>query len=193
MATKTKITQEPQENQINVLSEEEKTMPKLEKIARESLVEFLNVKPKEVSPSWAIIGVGITDKSIDYNAEKTEEKWIIHKYKNVTVDSYGLTSGVEQTCYKGDEVFEFIDEIRFRLKTGAEAETTLLEIDKYSVDETGDTPKYRARLWTVSIEISSNGGDTAKINYTINYTGDPTFGTVTFAEGVPTFAAETTE
>ena len=52
------------------------------------------------------------------------------------------------------------------------------------------TPKYRARLWTVSIEISSNGGDTAKINYNIDYSGDPTFGTVTFEKGVPTFIAE---
>lgn len=166
-------------------------MANLTKINRDELVEFLNTKPKEQTANWALIGVGITDKSIDYNAEKTEEKWIIHRNKNVTVDSYGLTSGVEQTCYKGDEVFEFIDNIRYKLLTGSDAETTLLEIDKYSADETGSTPKYRARLWTVSIEIGSNGGDSAKINYTINYTGDPTFGTVTFANGKPTFAEET--
>lgn len=167
-------------------------MPNLEKINRDEWVEFLNTKPSETSPNWAIIGVGITDKSTDYNAEKTEEKWIIHRNKNVSVDSYGLTSGVEQTCYKGDEVFEFIDDIRYRLKTGSKAETTLLEVDKYSVTDESTTPKYRARLWTVAIEVSSHGGDTAKINYTINYTGDPTFGTVTFSNGKPSFTEETT-
>ena len=166
-------------------------MSSLRKINRDELVEFLNTKPKEQTANWALIGVGITDKAIDYNAEKTEEKWIIHRNKNVTVDSYGLTSGVEQTCYKGDEVFEFIDNIRYKLLTGSDAETTLLEIDKYSVDETGSTPKYRARLWTVSIEIGSNGGDSAKINYTINYTGDPKFGTVSFTDGKPVFTEET--
>ncbi len=165
-------------------------MPNLEKINREDLVDFLNVKPKESNPSWAIIGVGITDKATDYNTEKTEEKWIINKNKNVTIDSYGLSSGVEQTCYKGDEVFEFIDDIRYRLKTGADAQTTLLEVDKYSVTDEETTPKYRARLWTVAIEITSHGGETAKINYTFNYVGDPTFGTVTFVDGVPTFAEE---
>lgn len=165
----------------------------LEKINRDEWVEFLNTKPSETSPNWALIGVGITDKSTDYNVEKTEEKWIIHRNKNVTIDSYGLTSGVEQTCYKGDEVFEFIDDIRYRLKTGSKAETTLLEVDKYSVTDETTTPKYRARLWNVAIEISSHGGDTAKISYTINYTGDPTFGTVTFSNGKPTFTAETTE
>lgn len=164
----------------------------MEKINRDEWVEFLNTKPTETSPNWAIIGVGITDKTTDYNTEKTEEKWIIHRNKNVTIDSYGLTSGVEQTCYKGDEVFEFIDDIRYRLKTGSKAETTLLEIDKYSVTDEKTTPKYRARLWNVAIEITSHGGETAKINYTINYVGDPTFGTVTFSNGKPTFTEETT-
>ena len=168
-------------------------MSTLEKINRDEWVEFLDTKPGESTPNWAIIGVGITDKSTDYNAEKTEEKWIIHRNKNVSIDSYGLTSGVEQTCYKGDEVFEFIDDIRYRLKTGSKAETQLLEIDKYSVTDEKTTPKYRARLWTVAIEVSSHGGDTAKINYTINYTGDPTFGTATFTNGAPKFEAETTE
>ena len=162
----------------------------LEKINRDEWVEFLNTKPTETSPNWAIIGVGITDKSTDYNVEKSEEKWIINRNKNVTIDSYGLSSGVEQTAYKGDEVFEFIDDIRYRLKTGAQAETTSLEIDKYSVTDESSTPKYRARLWNVAIEVTSHGGDTAKINYTINYTGDPKFGTVTFSDGKPTFTEE---
>ena len=162
----------------------------MNKIDRTEWVDFLNTTPSAEAPTWAIIGVGITDKSTDYNANTTEEKWIIHKNATKTTESYALTSGVEQTAYKGDPVFEFIDEIRYRLKTGSDAETTLLEIDKYSVTEEDATPKYRARLWNVGIEIGSNGGETAKINYTINYNGDPTFGTVTFADGVPTFVEE---
>ncbi len=165
-------------------------MPGLTKINRDEWVDFLNVAATPEKPEWAIIGVGITDKSTDYNAEKTEEKWIINRNKSVTIDSYGPSSGVEQTACKGDKVFEFVDNIRYKMLTGTDAQTTLLEIDKYSVTEEETTPKYRARLWTVSIEISSNGGDTAKINYNIDYSGDPTFGTVTFEKGVPTFIAE---
>ena len=165
-------------------------MPKLTKIDRTEWADFLNTTPTSEQATWAIIGVGITDKATDYNAQVTEEKWIIHKNATKTTDSYALTSGIEQTAYKGDEVFEFIDDIRYRLKTGSDAETTLLEVDKYSVTEEDTTPKYRARVWNVGIEIGSNGGDTAKINYTINYNGDPTFGTVTFENGVPTFTAE---
>lgn len=168
-------------------------MPDLTKIDRTEWVDFLNTTPNESTPNWAMIGVGITDKTTEYNANVTEEKWIIHKNATKTVDSYALTSGVEQTAYKGDQVFEFVDDIRYRLKTGSKAKTTLLEIDKYSVTNEGTTPTYRARLWNVAIEISSNAGDSAKVKYNIHYTGDPTFGTVTFSDGVPSFTAEETD
>ena len=165
-------------------------MATMKKIDRTEWVDFLNTTPSVETPTWAIIGVGITDKSTDYNANTTEEKWIIHKNATKPTESYALTSGVEQTAYKDDPVFEFIDDIRYHLKTGSDAETTLLEIDKYSFTGEETAPVYRARLWKVGIELGSNGGETAKINYTINYNGDPTFGTVTFENGVPTFTPE---
>ena len=165
-------------------------MSDLRKINRDEWQDFLDINPSGETPSWKIIGVGITDKSTDYNAEKTEEKWIIERTKRTTIDSYGPSSGVEQTAYKGDEVFEFIDNIRYRMLTGTEAQTHLLEVDKYSVTNEESTPTYRARMWDVAIEISPNGGETAKIKYNIDYSGDPTFGTVTFNKGVPTFSPE---
>lgn len=167
------------------------TTSTMRKIDRTEWADFLNTTPDEATQTWAIIGVGISDKATEYNAEVSEEKWIIHKNATKTVDSYALSSGIEQTAYKGDPVFDFIDDIRYKLKTGTDAETQLLEVDKYSVTDEGTTPKYRARLWTVAISIESNGGETAKINYSINYKGDPTFGTVTFENGKPTFAEET--
>lgn len=165
-------------------------MLNLRKINRDEWQDFLDINPSGETPSWKIIGVGVTDKSTDYNAEKTEEKWIIERTKRTAIDSYGPSSGVEQTAYKGDEVFEFIDNIRYRMLTGTEAQTHLLEVDKYSVTNEESTPTYRARMWDVAIEISSNGGETAKIKYNIDYSGDPTFGTVTFNKGVPTFSSE---
>lgn len=165
-------------------------MLNLRKINRDEWQDFLDINPSGETPSWKIIGVGVTNKSTDYNAEKTEEKWIIERTKRTAIDSYGPSSGVEQTAYKGDEVFEFIDNIRYRMLTGTEAQTHLLEVDKYSVTNEESTPTYRARMWDIAIEISSNGGETAKIKYNIDYSGDPTFGTVTFNKGVPTFSPE---
>lgn len=159
----------------------------LKKIDRTDWVDFLDTTPKETTPTWALIGVGITDKATDYNATVNEEKWIIHKNSNKSIDAYGLTSGVEQTAYKGDPVFEFVDDIRYRLATGTDAQTHLLEIDKYNYTGSESAPSYRARLWNIAIEISNNGGDTAKINYNIHYIGDPVLGNVTFSNGKPTF------
>ena len=180
----------PNEETNNIKESEENEMPEMRKIDRTEWQDFLDTTPSAQTPTWNLIGVGITDKSTDYNVEKTEEKWIIHKNKNVSIDSYGLSSANEQTAYKNDPVFEFVDNIRYRLLAGTDAEPNLLEIDKYSVTNEDSTPTYRARKWKVAIEITSNGGDTAKINYTYNYVGDPTFGTVTFSNGVPTFTAE---
>lgn len=169
-------------------NEREETI--MRKIDRTEWVDFLNVSSTS-TPDWAIIGVGITDKSTDYNANVTEEKWIIHKNANKTIDNYALQSGVEQTAYKDDPVFEFVDNIRYRLLTGSDAETDLLEIDKYSVTGTEQAPTYRARKWRVAIEISSNAGDSAKVNYNYHYIGDPEFGTVAFdSNGKPTFTQE---
>ncbi len=205
MATRKKIVQETPENQTSEikllnLEREVKTMAdtdikvpdNIEKINRDEWVDFLNTTP-DSEPTWAIVGVGITDKATDYNAEVSEEKWIIERNARKEIDSYALSSSVEQTAYKNDPVFEFIDDIRYKLGTGKKAQTKLLEIDKYKVTNKEVSPKYRARQWNVAIEISSNGGDSAKINYNIHFVGDPELGTVSFAEGKPTFTEGATE
>lgn len=165
----------------------------MQKLDRTDLAEFLNVTPyvgESSTYSWKLLGAGVTDKSTDYNAKVSDEHWIINKNANKDVDSYALSSGVEQTCYKGDGVFDFIDDIKYSLKTGSNAVTQYLEVFKYRVDATEDVPTYDARLWDVAISIESDGGaggEGIKINYKINYKGDPKFGKVTFASGVPSF------
>ena len=72
----------------------------MNKIDRTEWVDFLNTTPTAEQPTWGIIGIGITDKSTEYNASTTEEKWIIHKNATKTTDSYALTSGVEQISFK---------------------------------------------------------------------------------------------
>ncbi len=162
----------------------------LEKIDTTDIVSYMNTTPKATNKTWSLFGVGVTEYEESYNANVSEEHWIINKNANKDVDGYGLTSGPEQTCYKGDEVFEFIDSIRYGLKTGKDAETEILEIDKYKVTDENSTPKYQARLFKVCIGIDSRsrkGGEGVKIKYSINYKGDPTFGTVSFTNGKPVF------
>lgn len=201
MSTK-KTENEENSNEINLLNEEEETImsetntnttPKYERLNNTSKVNFLNTTPKASTPKWDIIGRGITSKENSYGAKTTDEHWIIEDNERHSVDGYSLGSDVEQTAIKGDGVFEFIDDLMFRMKKGTELETQKLEVYKYRVDETDTTPKYDARLFNVLIvpdTDSIEGGAALKIKYKIQVQGDPTFGKVTFNNGVPAFAAE---
>lgn len=201
MATKARSVEEtPSENDINLLNEEseENTMSetetKYERLNNTSKVNFLNTTPKATTPKWDVIGRGITSKENSYGAKTTDEHWIIENNERHSVDGYSLGSDVEQTAIKGDGVFEYVDDLMYRMAKGSELETQALEVYKYRVDETDATPKYDARLFNVLIVLDTDaleGGNAYKIKYKIQVQGDPTFGTVTFANGVPTFAEKT--
>lgn len=165
-------------------------MPDMKKVKRTELVAFLNITPDTTGSGdydWAIIGRGMNTGSYAYNPQTTTETWIINDNANTTLDSYQFAFDGEQSCIKGDEVFDFIDNLRYNMATGSDAETQLLLIDKYSVT---DGTKFRAQIFNVTISINEFGGDggvTPTITYTISANGDPKLGTATISAGTPTF------
>ena len=203
MATKAKSVEEtPNENDINLLNleneSEEKTMAdneeKLERISHTSKIDFLNITPTATTPKWAIMGTAITSIENHYGAKTSDEHWVIETNERHSLDGYSLGADLEQVAYKGDGVFEFVDDIMYYMKKGNDCETTKLEVYKYRVDESEETPKYDARLLKVLIvpdTDSREGGNALKVKYKIQAQGDPTFGTVTFNNGVPTFTEKT--
>ena len=186
-----------EENNINLESEENimaETEVKLERLNNTAKVNFLNTTPTGASKTWSILGKGVTSKENSYGAKTTDEHWIIEDNERHSVDGYALGSDVEQVALKGDPVFTYIDDLMFRMKKGTALETELLEVFKYRVSETESTPKYDARLFKILVVPDSDtleGGTALKIKYKIQVQGDPTFGTVTFTNGAPTFTAET--
>ncbi len=170
------------------------TEVKLERLNNTSKVNFLNTTPTGTSKTWSILGKGITSKENSYGAKTTNEHWIIEDNERHSVDGYALGSDIEQIALKGDPVFTYIDDLMFKMKKGTDLETELLEVFKYRVTETDATPKYDARLFKCLIVPDTDtleGGTALKIKYKIQIQGDPTFGTVTFTSGVPTFTEET--
>ena len=154
-----------------------------EKITREQIQSFLDTTPEGQSRTWNIIGVGITEFAQAYNAQTTTEKWIIHKNAVTSTDSYQISGSVSQKCYKGDPVFEFVNNIRRNASVGAACVTHVLDVDTYE-DNNG---AYPATMYECNIAIDSYGGEEAVIEYTISYNGDPKLGTVTITDGTPTF------
>lgn len=159
----------------------------MDKITRDQFASYLNTTPAGTSESWALLGVGITGYGIAYNPQVTTEKWIIHKGATSALESYQRQGDVSQKCYKGDPVFEYVNEIRRKCGIGADVQTQILDIDKYESTSDG---VYKATKSDVIIAVTNYMAEEAVIEYTIYYNGDPVQGTVTFANEAPTFSAE---
>jgi len=159
------------------------------KVTREQIASYLDTSP-ESTPTWKIIGVGITDYGQSYNPQVETEKWIIHKNATSTLESYQIQGDVSQKCYYGDDVYDYVNELRRKASVGDAVNTHVLDIDLY--DETGGS--YAATMYDCAVIITSYAtGETPVIEYSIYYNGDPKVGTVTInaSTGEPTFHEST--
>jgi hypothetical protein len=152
----------------------------ISKIDRDdALVTFLDTTPAGNSRTWALLGVGITAYAIEYNPQVDTEKWIIEKNARTDHTSNQKQGDVTQKMYKGDPCYEFAKDGRDVLNY----KTHILDID--GAYETSGS--YPAKMSDGLLAITSYGGENAEIGYSLYYEGDPTEGTVTIADGVPTF------
>lgn len=158
-------------------------MADYKKVSREQIATYLDTTP-DSSRTWKILGVGITDYGQDYNPQTTTEKWIIHKNATTTLDSFQIQASASQTCYFGDPVYDYVNNLRRTAGVGSKVVSHVLDIDLY--DSTNDN--YKATEYECAVIVTSYAkGETPKIEYTIYYNGDPKLGTVTITDGVPTF------
>ena len=145
------------------------------KVKRSEFRMFINVGTTE-TPDYALLGEGVTNAEVQYNPQTIEETYV-HQDSGVTeVESYRPTSPVEQSCIAGDDVFDFVDALRKARAVLDAAKTDIVMVYMY---EDEGTAGYPAEQQDVSIQIDSfggAGGETNKINFTINFLGDPVVG-----------------
>ena len=153
------------------------------KVDRSQFLTYLDTTPTATNPTWAILGVGITDYAISFNPQVDSEKWIIENNARTIHSSNQKQGSVTQTVYKGDPCFEFVHEGMDKLNY----KTRILDIDRW--DGTGST--YPAKMSAGIIAITSKGGEEMQIEYDLYYDGDPVEGTVTFSGDTPTFTPTT--
>ncbi len=138
------------------------------------------------SPVWTRVGKGVTSLSLKYDAQTTTEQYINESSATTSTDSYQVATDVPLTCYAGEPIFEFIDNIRRNRAVGTAAEVQALIVYLYK-----STP-YAAELNNASIAISDFGGDAGSpvvINATLSFNGDPTLGTCVVTNGIQVFTA----
>lgn len=153
----------------------------IEKVDRSQWLVYLDTTPAEATQNWAILGVGITEFAVAYNPQVDTEKWIIENTARNDHTSNQKQGSVSQKIYKGDPCFEFAHKGCDKLNYV----THILEIDRWN--GTGDG-KYPAKMSDGMITVTQKGGDNATLEYDLYFNGEPTEGTVTFTEDVPTFA-----
>lgn len=143
---------------------------------KRSLVKTLLNTNTLVSPTWSLIGNGVKTGKISYNPKTTEETYIHEDNASTTVDSYAPTFPVEMTADNGTAVFEFIDAKRKARSVLSDVETEIVNVWLY---KTPALNYYLAERQGVSLQIDDFGGDggvAAKVNFTINFIGDPVKG-----------------
>ena len=146
------------------------------KIKRSQVQTFLNTTPASTD-TWSLIGEGVVTGTINYNPEVTTETYVHEDGATTSVERYAPNYPVEATAINGDAVFEFIDGLRKSRATLTDAETEILNVWLYETPTSTD--QYPCEKQAVSIQIDSFGGDggvATKINYTINFIGDPVVG-----------------
>ena len=157
----------------------------ISKVKRSQFLTFLDTTPASSTPTWKVLGIGITDYGIDYNPQVDTEKWIIEDNARNDHTSNEKQSSVTQKIYKNDPCFEFVqagrDELNYK--------SHVLDIDRWN----GSGNTYPAKMSDVIIAVNTWMGEEATLEYDLYYDGDAKVGTVQFdANGVPTFTETST-
>ena len=151
----------------------------IEEIITKQFVRFVDTTPSSLSPTWAVVGVGVEDGNadIEYNPNIDRVKWIIDKSARTKHSSNDKQMSVTQNCHKGDPEFEFVEKARDVLGY----KSHIIEIDTWN----GTEGSYPTKYSDCTIVVTSYSGD--NIEYTIYFDGDPKAGTSTITGGVPSF------
>ena len=152
----------------------------IEKNKRSQYQKFLDVAPASTA-SWKVIGIGISEASVEYNPQVDSEQWIIEDSARNDHTGNQKQLSVTQKCYKNDPEFEFINAGRDKLNYVSH----ILEIDTWN----GNQGSYPAKKSDCLITVTSYSGE--EIEYTIYFNGDPVDGNATISDGVPSFTPTT--
>lgn len=156
----------------------------MEQLYRDQFAHYINTGADASNPTWTLEGVGVDALSLTYNPQIDQYKTIIERNANATFNNYQLQTSVSgKRIYKDDAMYEFLNEARRNMTA---IETQILEVEMANAEDSN----YVATKFNCLIVIDEFLGDSATIGYTLYVKGDPTHGTVTIADGTPTFVEQ---
>lgn len=147
------------------------------KVKRSKLAIFLDTSGGEETAEWALIGNGVTEQTITYNPTTSDEVYIHQDSGTVDVESYKPNIPTPMTAIKGDPVFDYVEGLRKTRAIGADARTKICIVYLYETETTGAYPAEQNDCSIQIDDFGGAGGESAKINFTINLIGDAVVGT----------------
>lgn len=145
---------------------------------RSAFLLFINTADSGTgTSSYALVGDGVTELTISYNAQTTTSQYIHQDTATTTVTGYQPTAPVTAEVVKGDPAFEYINEMRKSLPIGSDAQSEIVMVDIFDGSTSGSHSAIKQK---VSIQIDSYGGaasDPLSVGYTINWIGQGETGT----------------
>ncbi len=156
------------------------------KLKRSHLLHYIDANFGVGTPDWFLIGKDIEDMSVELNSDTETIKNILDE--TVTNDKGYEPSVSVDTYYANtdDSIYEKIKAIAMNRLTGDDCKTKILEV---VIDKT-EAP-FDAWTEDILVKPQSYGGPQGGVNipYNISFDGNRTDGTVTIANKVPTFTA----
>lgn len=152
----------------------------------------INTTPKETNATYALVGDGVTELTVNYNPQTSTEQYIHQDSATTEMTGYQPNAPVTAQVVKDDPAFQYVNSLRKKKAIGSDAHTDVVMIDKYDIDAAASPEgPFPAERQPVSIQIDTYGGpasDPLSISYTINWRGDSVTGTFdpktkTFTEG----------
>lgn len=160
---------------------------------REDLRHFIDTSMNGETPSYWLLGDGISSLTEEMNPQE-ETKHYIHMSKDANaVKSYQRTFEVDKEDCEEDEVQKWIDGLVDDLPTGSSAKTSFVRLRlKDAVDGAAGTYKAIKVPCTVSVSSSGGeGGDYVHNVISVKQCGDDVKGTYNVKENV--FTPDTAE
>lgn len=160
--------------------------PKLTKLKKHQTIPFINTAAAEGPESWARIGKS-TIFALALNPNVVTNDYIEDEMPTDEITYYKPSLPQELQTIKGDPAFDFMYDMMFNLPTGEDVKKDVLLVFAGDIGEP-DSHKFNAWKCKASIQLTEFNTVDEKITFTISIISIER-GTVTIAEGVPTFVA----
>lgn len=157
------------------------------KLERKALAHYLDSTFGGEAASWFLLGADIEELSVELNPD-------VETVSNILGETSIRDNGYEPSttadpyyANPDDAIYEKIRDIALERQKGDACKTKILEV---IIEDTKET-SYLAFIEDVVVKPTSYGGGTdgVAIPFDVHFAGNRKKGTVTIADGVPTFTA----